>query len=172
MLRFPYLIIVIFMFFLFEKGYSLEHQFALNFDKNINDINNDSLALNKNPEFTKKFNALVARAYFKIIVEAERADIRLGEEYKRMYSAYEANTMDPDSEEKFVKTYEKFLAHRRMLAGLKSWRVFSEYRTGDLAYFKAENYQEILRMYQRGANDFTMIKVLMYKLADLYHFGE
>lgn len=138
----------------------------------IKEGKNDSLSYKKHPVFVKKYNSLVSRAYFKIIVEAERADIRLGREYKRMYSAYEANTLDSDSEEKFIKTYEKFLAHRRMLKGLKSWRIFSEYRTGDLEYFKAENYEELLTMYKSGSNDQAMIKVLMYKLADLYHFGE
>ena len=135
-------------------------------------IDNDSLDIKENPTFEQKYNSLVSRAYFKIIVEAERADIRLGKEYKQMYSAYEANTLDKDYEKKFTKTYKKFLAHRRMLKGLKSWRIFSEYRTGDLEYFKAENYREILTMYQKGSNDFTMIKVLMYKLADLYHLEE
>jgi hypothetical protein len=144
----------------------------VNFNKNEIGIDNDSLSSVKNATFIKKYNSLVFRAYFKIIVEAERADIRLGKEYKRMYSAYEANTLSSESEEKFVKTYKKFLAHRRMLKGLKSWRIFSEYRTGDLEYFKAENHNEILKMHQRGSNEQTMIKVLMYKLADLYHFGE
>lgn len=149
-----------------------ESKAEVNFFKSIIGSENDSLSNEKNSTFTKKYNSLVSRAYFKIIVEAERADIRLGKEYKHMYRAYEANTLNPDSKEKFVKTYEKFLAHRRMLKGLKSWRIFSEYRTGDLEYFKAENYDELLSMHKNGSNDYAMIKVLMYKLADLYHFGE
>lgn len=172
MLYFRFLFTVLATGFFFLKGFASENSFEPHFYKAEIAINNDSLALAENPKFAKKFNALVSRAYFKIIVEAERADIRLVEEYKRMYGAYEANTLNPGSEKKFVKTYKKFLAHRRMLAGLKSWRIFSEYRTGDLDYFKAENYDEILEMYQRGTNEQTMVKVLMYKLADLYHFGE
>ncbi len=163
---------IFFVFLVCVAVNASESKVEVKFTKSIVDIENDSLSNEKNSAFTEKYNSLVSRAYFKIIVEAERADIRLGEEYKHMYSAYEANTLNPDTQEKFVKTYEKFLAHRRMLKGLKSWRVFSEYRTGDLEYFKAENYDELLRMHQNGSNDHAMIKVLMYKLADLYHFGE
>jgi hypothetical protein len=155
------------LLFGFYQGHALE---KLNeFDT---EISNDSLVNSKYDKFNKKYNALIARAYFKLIVEAEKADISLGEEYKKMYDAFENNTMSEDLEAEFIKVYDKFLAHRRMLNGLKSWRVFSDFRTGDLAYFKAENYERIHKMYQRGANDFSMVKVLMHKLADLYHFGE
>lgn len=163
MIRFRYLLLALCTSLLFTKTYSFENHIV---------VNNDSLSTIENPKFAKQYNALVTRAYFKIIVEAERADIRLSEEYKQMYSDYEANTLNPEMEKKFLKTYEKFLAHRKMLSGLKSWRVFSEYRTGDLEYFKAENFQELLRMQQSGSSEFAMIKVLMYKLADLYHFEE
>jgi len=132
----------------------------------------DSLLTAKQLKFEKKYNSLLSRAYFKLIVEAERADINLGKEYKELYYAFESNTMSSDAEAEFFKVYEKFMSHRRMLNGLKSWRIFSDFRTGDLEYFKAENYDQILKMYRRGSNDFTMVKVLMYRLADLYHFGE
>ncbi len=136
------------------------------------EIVNDSLVSSKSQKFDIKYNALITRAYFKIIVEAERADIKLSEEFKEKYLVCQNNIWNAEREQELEEIYLKFTAHRRMLKGLKSWRVFSEYRTGDLAYFKTENYKQIYTMYKRGSNDFSMVKVLMYKLADLYHHGE
>lgn len=166
-ISFKVLTILCVLHFSFFQGYALE-----NFNDFDVEVSNDTLTNSKFSKFEEKYNSLISRAYFKLIVEAEKADINLGEEYKQMYLAFENNTMNEDAESKFIEVYEKFMAHRRMLNGLKSWRVFSDFRTGDLAYFKAENYNQIFRMYQRGSKDFTMIKVLMYRLADLYHFGE
>lgn len=136
------------------------------------EISNDTLGNPKIQKFDTKYNALITRAYFKIIVEAERADLKLSKEFKEKYVECQNNIWNAEREKELEDIYLKFTAHRRMLKGLKSWRVFSEYRTGDLAYFKTENHKQIYTMYKRGSNDFTMVKVLMYKLADLYHFGE
>ncbi len=123
--------------------------------------------------FSKKYNSLVSRAYYKIIAEAENADIRLKLEYER----WNLKKYAPDQAKDpiFVKDLEqvnnKYQAHREMLMGLRSWNIFSENRTGDLEYFKRENYQEVLRMYQKGFNDDDMVNFLVYRLADLYHAG-
>jgi len=152
--------------FAFEKSMNIE---VLN---NEIEVLSDSLSNPKIKKFDLKYKSLISRAYFRIIVEAEKADIKLGKKYAELYTAFEKSMANVDSEEELFEFYEKFMAHRRMLSGLKSWRIFCDQPTGDLKYFKAENYEEIFNMYQRGSNDFTMIKVLMYKLADLYHFGE
>lgn len=125
-----------------------------------------------NPKFVKKFNSLVARAYFKLIVEAERADIRLGEEYKRLYAKNEHRMDDLDIQEEFTLVYKRFLAHRRMLSGLKSWKIFSDDRTGDLDYFKKEYREAIYKMYKSKSSDDEMVAFLMYRLADLYHLPQ
>lgn len=123
----------------------------------------------EHPKFNKKFNSLVSRAYFKLIVEAERADIRLGEEYKRLYAKNEDKMDDLVIQEEFTLVYQRFLAHRRMLSGLKSWKVFSDDRTGDLDYFKKEYRETIYNMYKKKSSDDEMVAFLMYRLADLYH---
>lgn len=123
----------------------------------------------EHPKFTKKFNSLVSRAYFKLIVEAERADIRLGEEYKRLYAKNEDKMDDLEIQQEFTMVYKRFLAHRRMLAGLKSWNVFSENRTGDWEYFKKEYRETVYNMYKNKSSDDEMVAFLMYRLADLYH---
>jgi len=55
------------------------------------------------------------------------------------------------------------------LAGLKSWNLFSEDRTGDMLYFMAENEDRIYKMYKGKLPEDKMVKYLIYKLADLYH---
>ncbi len=135
------------------------------------EIGNNPVVL-ENSKFIKKFNSLVSRAYFKLIVEAERADIRLGSEYRRLYAKNESKMNDLKIQEEFKLVYRRFLAHRRMLSGLKSWKIFSEDRTGDLEYFKKEYHGVIYKMYQNKASDDEMISFLMYRLADLYHLPQ
>ncbi len=154
----------------FSKTYSFHFKFEGLLESTVKGIDNDSLKNADDNKFTKKYNSLVSRAYFRIIVEAERADIRLGNEYMRLFEKY-AEDMDNESvQTKFTLVYTRFLTHRRMLSGLKSWRIFSEQRTGDIDYFKAENFSNIYEMYRKGATDEKMIVFLIYKLADLYHF--
>lgn len=126
-------------------------------------------SLTESLKFNKKFNSLVSRAYFKLLVEAERADIRLVNEYKRLYAKNGAKMDDLAIQEEFTLVYKRFLTHRRMLSGLKSWRIFSEDRTGDLEYFKKEYRDAVYTMYREKASDETMVAFLMYRLADLYH---
>ncbi len=158
------------------KGYADATHYAEGESDLKFEVTNDTLRNPKLQKFETKYDALITRAYFKIIVEAERADIELSKEFKEKFLAYQNSistaALTEDLEQELDKVYVKFSAHRKMLKGLKSWRIFSDYRTGDLAYFKTENYNQIYAMYKRGSNDFTMVKVLMYKLADLYHFGE
>lgn len=129
-------------------------------------------SLTTSPKFTKKFNSLVSRAYFKLIVEAERADIRLGKEYTRLFDKNKDKMDDLAIQEEFALVYKRFLTHRRMLSGLKSWRVFSEDRTGDLEYFKKEYRGAIYSMYRDKVSDDKMVVFLMYRLADLYHLPQ
>ena len=128
--------------------------------------------VSENPKFVKKFNSLVSRAYFKLLVEAERADIRLGTEYQRLYAKNEDKMDDVHIQKEFTLVYNRFLAHRRMLSGLKSWRIFSEDRTGDLEYFKKEYHEVIYEMYQNKSSEDEMVAYLMYRLADLYHLPQ
>tara|TARA_R110002167_G_scaffold158880_3_gene354223 strand:+ start:2762 stop:3403 length:642 start_codon:yes stop_codon:yes gene_type:complete len=135
---------------------------------------NQAIDLIIGPAFRKKYQSLVARAYHKIILQAEDADIRLKLEYER----WNLRKYDPELEDDAIfqqnlnQVNTKFKAHRRMLKGLRSWNVFSENRTGDLDYFKKENMYEVYRMDQQEAKDDAMIGFLMYRLADLYHVQE
>lgn len=155
-------------------SFTTEYSYAtekLNFTVlNITTKSSDSISGKRpNRKFAKKFNSLVSRAYFKLLVEAERADIRLVDEYKRLYAKNEDNMDDLAIQEEFTLVYKRFLTHRRMLSGLKSWRIFSENRTGDLEYFKKEYRNTVYTMYLEKASDDKMISFLMYRLADLYH---
>lgn len=114
--------------------------------------------------FQDKYQSLVSRAYFKIITEAEKADARISAEY---------NLLNEDSgKKKIAEITKKYKAHKAMLEGLKSWNIFSENRSGDLKYFKAENEQELLDMISNGEEDTQMVNFLIFKLADLYHVEE
>lgn len=155
-------------FFIMVTGYASEKVNATDQTEIKKDTDFTS-RLTESLKFTKKFNSLVSRAYFKLLVEAERADIRLVNEYKRLYAKNGAKMDDLAIQEEFTLVYKRFLTHRRMLSGLKSWRIFSEDRTGDLEYFKKEYRDAVYTMYQDKASDETIVAFLMYRLADLYH---
>ncbi len=120
-------------------------------------------------DFENKYSSLVSRAYFKIIAEAENADVRIKANME--YWNAKGNTENPDKTLKrnVFLAKQKYEAHSEMLKGLKSWNIFSEERTADLDAFKAENEVEIHGMYTKGDTDRAMINLLVYKLADLYH---
>lgn len=124
--------------------------------------------------FDKRFNSLVSRAYFKIISEAEQADVRLKAEYDRWNIMQQNKGLKKDHA--FKKEYEtvirRYNAHKEMLEGLKSWNIFSDFRSNDLDFFKAENKDEVRKMYQNGSSENNMINFLVYRLADLYHYED
>lgn len=119
--------------------------------------------------FEDKYQALVSKAYFKIITEAEKADVRISSEYKLLQADDSAIRNNKKRAQEITKKYE---AHKAMLSGLKSWNIFSDDRSGDLDYFKAENEKEIKKMIRSGEADHQMVNYLIYKLADLYHVEE
>lgn len=122
----------------------------------------------------EKYNTLVSRAYFKIIAEAEKANDRLQKEYE------EWNAKKLDAGNKGNATFKKQLnlinrrysAHQKMLKGLKSWNILSEYRSDDLRFFKNENRNEVKQMFNAGKEDSAIVNLLIYRLADLYHFED
>lgn len=124
--------------------------------------------------FAKKYQDLVSKAYTKIIRQAENADARLKSEYNQYIGNGQGVILkkDKDYRQKLVLITKKYQAHQAMLEGLKSWNIFSENRSGDLDFFKAENENETFSMLLRGESEDRVINVLVYKLADLYHFEE
>lgn len=119
--------------------------------------------------FEETYQTLVSKAYFKIITEAEKADARIAAEYKLLHD----DTLESKvNRKKVVEITKKYEAHKAMLSGLKSWNIFSENRSGDLDYFKAENKDSVQKMMRTGETDLKMVNYLIYKLADLYHVEE
>lgn len=124
--------------------------------------------------FLEKYDDLVARAYFKIISEAERADADLKKEHAYWNDTELAKSKKNDKafRQQLALINKKYRAHQAMLQGLKSWNIFSENRSGDLDFFKAENELESLELYRKGGSEDQIVNLLIYKLADLYHFEE
>ncbi|MFH6603183.1 hypothetical protein ACEZ3G_06835 [Maribacter algicola] len=124
--------------------------------------------------FADKYDFLVHRAYAKIIAEAEMADSRLEKDYldwNTQANLAEAQK-DKSIRQKLEAVNERYKAHRKMLEGLKSWNIFSEFGTDDLDFFKAEHADEVRQMLQKGHGEGNVVGFLVYKLADLYHFEE
>ena len=125
-------------------------------------------------EFEKKYHSLVSRAYYQIIAEAEKADKRLKAEYsrlrqeKRLHDGKQSKLYDAN----LALIDKRYKAHTEMLEGLKSGNIFSEFRSGDLDFFKADNQEAVFQMYDKGRSDESIINFLIFKLADLYHFEE
>jgi len=116
--------------------------------------------------FEDIYQGLVSKAYFKIITEAEKADAQITAEYELLQNERLSSKTNKKRVQEITKRYE---AHKAMLSGLKSWNIFSDDRSGDLKYFKAENEVEIQKMIQAGESDNQIVNYLIYKLADLYH---
>lgn len=122
-------------------------------------------------EFKEKYHNLVTRAYFKIIAEAQKADSRLRSEQEKLNEQYllDQQFRNEIGNNKHALINKRYNAHRKMLEGLLSWNIFSEERTADLEFFKAENFNRVYQMASRGEGDETIIEFLEYRLADLYH---
>jgi hypothetical protein len=134
----------------------------------------ESNTLKSKTLFEKDYQSLVSRAYFKIITEAEKADARISSEYRLLMEQEAGNPSVTDKhfkkrKEEVAKKYE---AHKAMLSGLKSWNIFSEHKSGDLDYFKAEHQEKVGTMIDNGEGDQQIVNFLIYKMADLYHLEE
>jgi len=133
----------------------------------------ESKNTDSNPNFDSKYEFLVRRAYLRIIAEAEKADTRLEKEYilRNAVALKKGKNRSREFEQKLELVNKRYHAHRKMLEGLKSWNIFSEYGTNDLDFFMAENQGAVQEMLQKGKKEATIINYLIYKLADLYHFA-
>ena len=140
-------------------------------DSNVVILEPSYTSTRTNKSFDRKYHYLVARAYFKLLAEAQKSERKLRIEFER-YS-FENKKFDREGNQifqsKFNLAYTKYKAHSAMLSGLKSWNLFSEDRTGDMYYFMAENEDFIFKMYKGKLAEDKMVKYLIYKLADLYH---
>jgi len=124
--------------------------------------------------FKEKYASLISRAYFKIIAEAEEADSRIEQDYLRLSSQKAAleNRNNKDYKKNLELARKRYIAHREILDGLKSWNAFSEYGSDDLEFFKEEQADTAYRMFLNGESDENIIDFLIYKLADLYQYEE
>lgn len=134
----------------------------------------EPLAIKSNRLFEKDYQSLVSRAYFKIITEAEKADVRISSEYKMLEKQENstASGMDKQFKKRKEIVSKKYKAHKAMLGGLKSWNIFSENKSGDLDYFKAENRDAVSKMKKQGETNAQIVNFLIYKMADLYHLED
>ncbi|MFT6797384.1 MAG: hypothetical protein ACJART_002535 [Maribacter sp.] len=134
----------------------------------------EPLTIKSNRLFEKDYQSLVSRAYFKIITEAEKADVRISSEYKMLEEQENstASGMDKAFKKRKEIVSKKYKAHKAMLGGLKSWNIFSENKSGDLDYFKAENRDAVSKMKKQGETNAQIVNFLIYKMADLYHLED
>ena len=132
------------------------------------------LAPEAKSDFETKYDFLVRRAYLKTIAEAEEADDRLQREYiiRNATALKKGKNRTKEFNEKLELVNKRYQAHRRMLEGLRSWNIFSEYGTNDLDFFKIEHQPAVKEMIRKGKKESTIVNYLIYKLADLYHFEE
>lgn len=136
------------------------------------EVNVESRKTSSNSNFDLKYDALVRRAYIKIIAEAEKSDTRLEKEYilRNAVALKKGKKRSREFEQRLELVNKRYHAHRKMLEGLKSWNIFSDYGTNDLDFFKAENKVAVQEMFSKGKNEASVVNYLIYKLADLYHF--
>jgi hypothetical protein len=126
---------------------------------------------NTDPEFLRRYPALVSRAYFRLISEAMDADRRVSETYQDLYrkSRQFEEGQDPALQQEYETARRRFMAHREMLEGLRSWNAFNEYGSDDLDFFLQEQLEPAYEKYERGVKEEQLVDYLMRRLADLYH---
>ncbi len=120
-------------------------------------------------EFIARYHSLVNQAYFRLITQAEAADARIQEAYRKARKEYNQGLI---TENILEQARERYKAHALMLEVLKSWKAFKKERTADLEFFKAENIIDVYDLLQAGEPDEAVIEHLMLELADLYHIEE
>lgn len=132
------------------------------------------LKTGKVTSFEEKYASLISRAYFKIIAEAEEADSRIEQYYLQLSSEKAAleNRNNKDYKKNLELARKRYIAHREILDGLKSWNAFNEYGSDDLEFFKEEQADAAYSMFLNGESDENIIDFLIYKLADLYQYEE
>ena len=123
------------------------------------------------PEFLKKYPAMVSRAYFRLIAEAMDADQRIARSYQDIYRRAHMPGAEGNSilQREYELADKRFLAHRDMLDGLRSWNAFNDYGSDDLDFFMQEQLPVAYDKYERGVQEDELIDYLMRGLADLYH---
>ncbi len=123
------------------------------------------------PRFLDTYPKLVSRAYFRLIAEARDADFRVRTAYQQHYlEAHRDENRNNQAMQRECETArQRFLAHRRMLEGLVSWRSFHQFGSDDLDYFLKEQLRETYGMYRQGRSEDQIVAHLMTRLADLYH---
>lgn len=123
------------------------------------------------PDFVERYPVLVSRAYFRLISEAMEADKEVARSYQEIYR--ESRTLEEQGDTRFQKEFEtsqrRFLAHREMLNGLRSWNAFNRYGSDDLDFFLQEEFDTVYQKYNRGVKEDELVDYLMRRLADLYH---
>jgi len=122
-------------------------------------------------DFIKRYPALVSRAYFRLIAEAMDSDRRVAKSYQELYrkSRQPESQNDPVLQREYETARKRFLAHREMLEGLRSWNAFNEYGSDDLDFFMQEQLEVAYEKYERGVKEDPLVDYLMRRLADLYH---
>ncbi|MBT8294334.1 MAG: hypothetical protein KJN70_13760, partial [Eudoraea sp.] len=117
------------------------------------------LKTGKMASFEEKYASLISRAYFKIIAEAEEADSRIEQDYLRLSS--QKVELENRNNKEYKKNLElarkRYIAHREILDGLKSWNAFSEYGSDDLEFFKEEQADTAYSMFLNGESDENII---------------
>jgi hypothetical protein len=124
--------------------------------------------------FLNTYRSLIFRAYFRTIAEAEKADARIYMAYSRLRDQryLTENRRDPEFREALELAKNRYQAHREMLEGLKSWKAFNEYGSDDLDFFLKDHLTHTYTMYRQGKGEEDILRYLVYRLADLYHFEE
>lgn len=122
-------------------------------------------------DFLQRYPVLVSRAYFRLISEAMEADQDVARTYQELYREsrmpeYQGNAR---KQQEFETAQRRFLAHREMLNGLRSWNAFNRYGSDDLDFFLQEEFEVTYAKYQRGVKEDALVEYLMRRLADLYH---
>ena len=122
-------------------------------------------------EFIQHYPVLVSRAYFRLISEAMDADQDVARTYQELYreSRIPENQDNTRKQQEFETAQRRYLAHREMLNGLRSWNAFNRYGSDDLDFFLEEEFEVTYAKYQRGMQEDALVEYLMRRLADLYH---
>lgn len=122
--------------------------------------------------FVELYDSYVSRAYYSLIIDAKKADQHLLEEYNHLLKSSKNRPDRAEYNKQLAISKLTYEAHWKMLEGLKSWNIFTEYGSDDLVFFKQEQIENAYIMFSKGSSDTEIINFLVYRMADLYYFEE
>ena len=122
-------------------------------------------------DFLAAYDQWIYEAYLKLIVEAEKIDYDINNEYMAILAQVNTYNRQEDKDE-LVLIEKKYTAHKEMLFGLRKWDLkLEDIKTseGELKKLKETYLSKVYIMFKNNKSESSIINYIEVRLADIYH---